>query len=168
MGSRNPITSRESGSRRLHISWTHGEARDTYPCPPWWWTARDGRRYVPTAPRNCSHAVQATTSSRISEQASEHIPISTAQLPPARSPLKGGAGGSRAEGGGYWAAADRSTRDGNLRDSKGSGCPGAELKPEQTGSHQRMMAPKSYRVVPKSCTKNLPATPIVTAPTKRA
>jgi hypothetical protein len=88
--------------------------------------------------------------------------------PPARSPLKGGAGGSRAGGGGYWAAADRSARDGNLRDSKGSGCPGAELEPEQTGSHHRMMAPKSHRVVPKSCAKNLPATPIVTAPTKRA
>ena len=167
MGSRNPITSRESGSRRLHISWTHGEARDTYPCPPWWWTARDGRRYVPTAPRNCSHAVQATTSSRISEQASEHIPISTAQLPPARSPLKGGAGGSRA---GVEATGQRtgeSTRDENSRANDGNRYQDVKLKTEQASDYHAMV-PKSHGEIPKSCTKSLPATPIVTAPTIRA
>ena len=50
------------------------------------------------------NAAPSATSSRIQERASEPIPISTAQLPPARSPLKGGGGGESGGGGGYWAA----------------------------------------------------------------
>jgi len=44
-----------------------------------------------------------------------HTPISTAQLPPARSPLKGGAGGSRAGVEATGKRSDGSTRDVNPR-----------------------------------------------------
>ena len=98
---------------------------------------------------------------------SEHIPISTAQLPPARSPLKGGAGGSRA---GVEATGQRtgeSTRDENSRANDGNRYQDVKLKTEQASDYHAMV-PKSHGEIPKSCTKSLPATPIVTAPTKRA
>ena len=110
MGSRNPITSRESGSRRLHISWTHGEARDTYPCPPWWWTARDGRRYTrrkkvcpystpELQPCSPSDHLQPNLRTGIRAHPNLHRPTPPRPLPPER-----GGGGESGWGGGYWAA----------------------------------------------------------------
>ena len=91
-----------------------------------------------------------------------HRPTPPRPLPPER-----GGGGSRA---GVEATGQRtgeSTRDENSRANDGNRYQDVKLKTEQASDYHAMV-PKSHGEIPKSCTKNLPATPIVTAPTKRA
>ena len=69
-------------------------------------------------------------------------------------------------GGGHWEARRRINPGWESRANDGNRYQGIKLKTEQA-SHYHAMVPKSHGVVPKSCTKNLPATPIVRAPKKR-
>ena len=56
-----------------------------------------------------------------------------------------------------------STRDENSRANDGNRYQDVKLKTEQASDYHAMV-PKSHGEIPKSCTKSLPATPIVTAP----
>ena len=56
-----------------------------------------------------------------------------------------------------------STRDENSRANDGNRYQDVKLKTEQASDYHAMV-PKSHGVIPKTCTKNLPATPIVKAP----